>query len=316
MAERRRNLEYLRHGFQDLATALSKIDTSKGDKEIQAELVDICEREFRCSRAEYIPSEEVRFVLGENKRVRKLLHDHSYFQRGNDFYVPLSNDGFRNLGVLHLMEVTPRLSQQPQHIKDPIFDYLGLQLGMTMSLVRQRDYDKLTGLYRKDCFQAAFDAQIRIAREKGQPLSLICGDLDHFKWYNDNFGHPQGDEALRTTGRVIREAVRDSDIPVRNGGEEFAILLPNTDCRGAYVVGERIRSAIESTRVDTTNSHRVDTDTPYHLGTPSRLNGSFGIACFPLHTPDPNDLVGLADAALYQAKQNRNCVSIYSPRKR
>jgi len=310
----KRNLEYLTDSFQGLATALARVDTHKSEEEIKRELIDICEDEFRCDHARYIPPEEVRRILEENKSMRKLVNEHHYFQEGNSFYVPLINNGYRNLGVLCLEGVTDRLSKQAKQFKDPIFDYLGLQIGMVMSLVMQRDYDKLTGLYRKDCFPALLEVEIQKARRTGQPLSLISGDLDHFGWYNNSYGHPQGDEALRTAGRIIRESTRDADLPVRNGGEEFVIILPDTDCSGAYIVAERIRSALESTRVDTSASHRLRTDTPYHLGTPTKIQGSFGIACFPTHTSDPNDLTPLSDKALYAAKERgRNKVEVYNP---
>ena len=104
--------------------------------------------------------------------------------------------------------------------------------------------DGLTGLKNHRHFRDALEVGISLAVRQEVPFSLIMLDVDHFKQYNDAFGHPAGDEVLRDLARVLHESVRDHDLVARYGGEEFVLLLPLTDADRALIVGERIRAAI------------------------------------------------------------------------
>lgn len=105
--------------------------------------------------------------------------------------------------------------------------------------------DELTGLFNRHYFENIIVEKIRHADRSGEPLSMLLLDLDHFKQVNDTFGHPVGDELLRHVAQTMLRSIRDTDILVRFGGEEFAILLPKTNLEGALAAAEKIRRAIE-----------------------------------------------------------------------
>ncbi len=104
--------------------------------------------------------------------------------------------------------------------------------------------DELTGVKNRRRFREDLELLFAQARRQGTPLSLILLDIDHFKEYNDSFGHPAGDEVLKAFGATLRETVRGHDVVARYGGEEFVVLLPATAADEAVDVAERLRSAI------------------------------------------------------------------------
>ena len=156
--------------------------------------------------------------------------------------------------------------------------------------------DGLTGLKNHRAFQEALHSVAQMAERLQQPLALIMLDIDHFKQFNDRFGHPAGDELLRQVAQVLRESARAYDVAARYGGEEFALLLPNTALEQAVQVAERLRLQIRAIE---------DPHAP--------VSASFGIATYRYGTP-PATLVYEADAALYRAKRaGRNRVCVYEP---
>lgn len=161
--------------------------------------------------------------------------------------------------------------------------------------------DSLTGLGNRRRLDAALTDEIRLARRQGSPLSLIMLDVDYFKRYNDQYGHAAGDDCLIAVGDGIRKAVkRPSDLAVRYGGEEFTVLLPNTDSAGAIQVAEDILQTIRSLEIE-------------HAAHPlGYVTASAGITTrYPVdETVTPASLLKSADTCLYQAKQqgrNRWC---------
>ena len=158
--------------------------------------------------------------------------------------------------------------------------------------------DPLTQLLNRRGFTEVFDVELERARRTEQGLSVVVGDLDGFKQINDRFGHAAGDEALQRVGRAILRGKRSWDSAARVGGEEFAILAPDTDEHGAYIVAERLRTAVESRVRRTPRSGR------------SPL--SFGIVSFPVHGQTAEALLQAGDQALYAAKRlgrNRSVIS-------
>jgi two-component system cell cycle response regulator len=132
---------------------------------------------------------------------------------------------------------------------------------------------------------------IRSKRNK-RPLTVIMVDVDHFKQYNDAFGHPEGDQVLKLVAAILKDSTRTVDCVARYGGEEFSVVLPETDMAGALEVAERIRARIEG--VDFPNR---------------RITVSIGVAEFPRDAETTNEIIVVADEALYVAKrQGRNQV--------
>ena len=304
---------YLLHGFYQLTTDMVEVRSDQGLEDITKAIVNVCERQFRCSRVDYVPMEKVRAVFGEDKEVKKAIEEKDYLQRETTIYIPLSNNGFRNLGVLYLEGVTTDFCGQAEDQRNLILKYLGGHAGQIVALAMQRDFDELTGLLRRNSFNQMHQRIVEEARRDKSPLAVIMLDLDHFKRYNDNFGHTQGDEALRTVGKVIRKSIRDSDIPSRYGGEEFTVALPNTECSGAIIVGEKIRQAIEEVHINASQARLIEEGPTYSLGV-NKINCSIGIAGYPVHTLEPFELIGLADTALYNVKKgSRNAVKVYEP---
>lgn len=160
-------------------------------------------------------------------------------------------------------------------------------------LEAQATIDGLTGLKNHRKFQEELLAQYRMSARYQHPLSLILLDVDYFKQYNDTYGHPAGDEVLRTIAEALLSATRVTDCAARYGGEEFAIILPHTSAEDSKIVAERCR--------------RVIAEIPW----PRRsVTVSVGIATLRLGTDDPKELIIEADEALYYSKgQGRNRIT-------
>lgn len=165
---------------------------------------------------------------------------------------------------------------------------------------RRAATDALTGLANNRATQDNLKRLLAIAHRTGRPLTVILLDLDHFKSINDTFGHPVGDDVLEAVGAVLTSNVRASDFAGRYGGEEFVVLLPETDAEGATTVAEKMRHALTMLHV------------PVYTG---RVTASFGVAAYPEHGADPDLLLAAADEALYRAKADgRNLVRVAEAR--
>ncbi|MCY7346692.1 MAG: sensor domain-containing diguanylate cyclase, partial [Pyrinomonadaceae bacterium] len=155
--------------------------------------------------------------------------------------------------------------------------------------------DALTGLLNRRYLEERLTEEIKRSNRHGFPMSFMMIDVDEFKSYNDNFGHPEGDKALQTVGSCLKETLRGADVAARYGGEEFSILLPQTNSEEAAVIAERVRERVEK------------------VCFPNRqITISIGVASCSLSLNSPRDLVSAADKALYAAKRKgRNNVQIY-----
>ncbi len=152
--------------------------------------------------------------------------------------------------------------------------------------------DELTGLANMRAFVSVLDREIERGRRFGTPLGLVMLDIDDFKRVNDTYGHQQGDEVLALVAGVLRDLSRDLDAPARYGGEEMAVVLPQTDAGGAVQLAERMREAIEALQVP-----RVGGGGTLHV------TASFGVASVPESAAERSALIAAADAALYRAKR-------------
>ena len=156
--------------------------------------------------------------------------------------------------------------------------------------------DPLTHLANRRVFDERLRQHLAECDRNGQVLSLILADLDHFKQINDTYGHTAGDRVLAAVAASAKRAIRGIDLCTRYGGEELAILLPQTSMEPAREVAERLRRSFESLRVEV-DGHVI------------AATASFGVACFPTSTGRHDSLFSAADRALYEAKKaGRNCV--------
>jgi diguanylate cyclase (GGDEF)-like protein/putative nucleotidyltransferase with HDIG domain len=157
--------------------------------------------------------------------------------------------------------------------------------------------DPLTGLLNRRGFEELMEVETERALRSARPLAIVVGDLDHFKHLNDRYGHAVGDQALRRFAEIASTASRRIDAVARIGGEEFALLLPDTEQHSAYLLAERLRRAVREP------SSEGDLPTV-----------SFGVASFPTHAADAEALMHAADQALYAAKAlGRDRSVIYNP---
>jgi diguanylate cyclase (GGDEF)-like protein/PAS domain S-box-containing protein len=170
-------------------------------------------------------------------------------------------------------------------------------------LREQSTHDALTGLYNRHFLEESFGRELLLAERTGHPVSVVMGDLDHFKAVNDRDGHLAGDEVLRVFGSLIKRNARASDIVCRYGGEEFLLVLPGMTEEGAAERAEESRRAIAATPVR-------------HGASQITVTASFGVATFPLHGRTTDELIAAADGALYSAKtEGRNRVNLcFDPR--
>jgi len=161
--------------------------------------------------------------------------------------------------------------------------------------------DELTGINNRRYFQNMLQMEWKRAIRFHRPLSLIMVDVDYFKDYNDTFGHIQGDQVLKQIGAILRRNLREVDTVARIGGEEFVLLLPDTDKRGAMAVAEKVRLLVEGHRFSTTERQETRS-----------ITISAGIATYPDDVEEMDDLIDHADIALYRAKENgRNRIECF-----
>jgi diguanylate cyclase (GGDEF)-like protein len=209
---------------------------------------------------------------------------------GPELEIPLESGSEQALLLL-----APAGPEFPEESRE-LANWLGSQAAVALEnarlhrlVERQAVTDGLTELANRRQFEQALAGEISRAERFGGMLALILADLDDFKQVNDRYGHQAGDEVLRRFAAVLRETVRDVDLPARYGGEEFAVLLPQTDLAGAERLAERLRQSV---------AERPMTKRP---GALVAVTASFGVAAFP-EAATPAALFAAADEALYRAK--------------
>jgi diguanylate cyclase (GGDEF)-like protein len=166
------------------------------------------------------------------------------------------------------------------------------------NLFREATVDRMTKLYTHHQFQERLLREIKKGQRYTNKFSLIMFDIDHFKKFNDNYGHLQGDIIIKEIANILVQYTRDVDMPARYGGEEFVVLMPEIDIEHAYKAAERLRKAIESYEFP-------GKDGPY------KVTISAGVGEFnPNYIKYNNDFIEFVDKALYQSKKNgRNRVT-------
>jgi diguanylate cyclase len=171
-------------------------------------------------------------------------------------------------------------------------DIAGLQRDLD-DVRRESMLDPLTKIANRKSFDEGLGQAIEEARDSGSPLSLIIVDIDHFKNFNDSYGHQTGDQVLRLVAMTLKSNIKGKDLAARYGGEEFVAVLPSTDLAGAVIAAENIRKAIQAKEL-------LKRSTNEKLG---RITASFGVAAF--HPEDTaGSLIERADRSLYGAKRS------------
>lgn len=217
---------------------------------------------------------------------------------GNSFViVPIVHQG-EFLGAMHMCEKTSggEFSERDQRL----VTVFAVQLGAAVKnakLYEQAITDGMTRLYLHRYFKQRLFDEIKRAVRFNRALALVMIDVDHFKKFNDTYGHQTGDEVLKRVAAIMRKAIRTHDLPVRYGGEEFALVLPETDMQGAVTVAERVRRAIEMDSIEVG-------------GKSVKFTASLGVAVFPDSALEMESLIKAADIALYKSKEEgRNRVT-------
>ncbi|HZW81266.1 MAG TPA: diguanylate cyclase [Candidatus Deferrimicrobiaceae bacterium] len=209
--------------------------------------------------------------------------------------IPILAQG-ETLGILHLQatDEVPQLNSAELSFKTTFAGQVGLSIAnirLREALRMQSVRDSLTGLYNRRYLEEVLDREIRRAGRAGQSMGILMLDLDHFKRFNDTYGHDAGDAVLRETAAFLLKNVRAEDFVCRYGGEEFVVILPTADVEGSRARGEKLRSKMRELSI-------------MHQGKSlGMVTLSVGVAAFPAHGMSPKELMASADGALYEAKR-------------
>jgi diguanylate cyclase (GGDEF)-like protein len=218
---------------------------------------------------------------------------------------PITDDEFRCRGVFSVESNEPN-----QFTNETIQIFSTLMENASVAFTRAVLYQKmellattdgLTGLNNHRHFQEILAKELERAKRYKHHLSLLLMDIDHFKTFNDTYGHPVGDLVLKEISLCIQKSIRTNDIPARYGGEEFTVIIPETNQANALIIAERIRVTIEK--------HVIQS-----LEKKLHVTVSIGCATYPSQAASQQELIDLADKALYYSKEHgRNQVNVYQP---
>jgi diguanylate cyclase (GGDEF)-like protein len=214
--------------------------------------------------------------------------------------IPLISFG-QTLGVLTLHSSTPNAFRESElQSLESVADICAnsIQNAHYVERVKQLAYlDGLTGIFNRRFFELRIMEEIERARRYGTGMAVVMADIDQFKRLNDEFGHLLGDEVLRQVSSIFHQQVRKIDVVCRYGGEEFAVLLSQTNAQQALAVAEKLRRMVAEWQFP---------------GVPRMITISAGVAAFPTHGKTRDEMIRAADSGLYAAKQagrNRVCLS-------
>lgn len=266
----------------------------KGHCGLDMAIVDNCKVKLGKGVAGYVASNG-RPVLVKNierdKRFKR--HNRHSYQRTSFISVPIIHQG-KTLGVINVSEKADWQECQFSHIDLRYLSLIARQISFILSARRESVTDHLTGMLNFRFFTEALKREFVRSKRYSNSLCVIMIDVDEFKTYNDTFGHLEGDIILKRVANAINRSTRASDIACRYAGDEFIIILPETEINEAKVVAKKISSAIDQIR-----SKR-------------RVTISFGIAKQTLFMKSTKDLINGVDKALYQAKKaGRNRMFIH-----
>lgn len=203
--------------------------------------------------------------------------------------------------------ITLAYPQLPQESLGLLLRAISEQISLALANLRLRDSlrqqsirDALTGLYNRRFLEESLQRELARAQRRAQSLAVVMLDVDHFKRFNDSYGHEVGDQVLQSVADYLQTAVRGEDVVCRFGGEEFCLLCPTLKEPELSLRLEQLRQGLEGVSV-------------VHQGERLRVTASFGAAICPEHSSDGPQLLLLADQALYEAKRGgRNTFRIAS----
>jgi len=260
------------------------------------DIVDIDKNKITLEDIEFISRDE----MSQNEYIIK-FNDEIY----SDIFLRLTHRYFSDevarlfwLRVLnHRDELIIRLKRDPglivscldylTNIENILVDATIIEEGKSQYIITTNLIDNMTSLFIRSVFDVFIKKEKDFSVRTKTPLALMMIDLDDFKEVNDNFGHQAGDNVLSVIGGLILESIRKMDIACRYGGEELAVIMPNTDLSSSKIIAERIRKKIEEYEFDG-----------------FKVTASIGLSIFDSHANNTTDLVYLADIALYKAKMN------------
>lgn len=218
--------------------------------------------------------------------------------------VPMVTNG-RSHGVLSVSFSLAQLSASGIWAKEQLATVLAQRISLTLTNLRIRDQlkresilDPLTGLFNRRYMTSAFDRELRLASRTGRPVGVVIIDVDGFKQVNDRFGHAAADKALCELAALLRSRLRAYDVPIRYGGDEIVVLLPNTSLDGARAAADKLMQGVRDLEVR-------------HRGHLIPVSISVGVAAHPVHGVDAESVLRAADQALYRAKaEGRNRIVV------
>ena len=233
------------------------------------------------------------------------------FSIQNDFFKPLEKYILsiplffeeKTFGAIYLIFPKDRFKTELSFSEDEKSFIETLRHHLSLIIEKQRLFeqaitDGLTKLYVRRFFLANLEKELSRSRRYQIPVSILLLDIDHFKKFNDNYGHQAGDHVLKETAQRIMESIRSVDTPGRYGGEEMSVILPQTSIKEAYIVAERIRSSIENSEYN-------------YRGSTMKVTVSIGLSALSLRDISMEEIIEEADKALYIAKEKgRNQVRI------
>jgi diguanylate cyclase (GGDEF)-like protein len=227
-------------------------------------------------------------------RFTRKVDSETHFKTRSILCAPLISRG-RTIGVVEIMNrLGGRFTQSDLGVLLTLVEPCAIAIENAMLFQKAEQLtitDDLTKLFNSRYLNLYIGREIKRCKRHGIPLSLIFLDLDGFKGVNDQHGHLAGSRTLTEVGGILAEAVRESDVLARYGGDEFVVVLPETPASGALVIAERIRKSIEQRCF------------LQELGLAARISASFGIASYPDHALTPEGLIQKADQAMYRVKE-------------
>ncbi|HEY9648280.1 MAG TPA: diguanylate cyclase, partial [Chroococcidiopsis sp.] len=240
--------------------------------------------------------------VGQNRSSLRCSHIPANEAIAATLCIPMIAQG-ETLGLFYLStETANALSEAKQQLARTLAEQVGMaiaNLNLRETLQHQSIRDPLTGLFNRRYLEESLTQEIVRAQRHRHPIGVIMIDIDHFKRFNDIFGHDVGDYVLQTVGALLKDSVRNSDIACRYGGEEMTLILPEASLEGTTARAEMIREAISQLRISQSGK-LLDA-----------ITASFGVACFPQHGSTSTSLIKAADIALYRAKDaGRNQVLV------